>query len=264
MPALTAARESVLLDAANALLNARRTATPVADLPEDLQPRTEQEAFYIQDRMGEAFSPRGGWKVGARGSDAVPFFAPMPAPWMGENGALYRGQTHRLHGVEAEIAFHLRQDLPPRAHPYTRGEVVSAIGTCHPAIEILESAFVDPEAVARECMLADMQMHGGFVAGAPVADWAQIDWAKESVTLILDGSVRHENTASNPAGTDLVRLLLYLANDGAERTGGLKRGDWITTGSWTGVTWAFAGAAVTAKFHHAGNVSLQFESARRD
>lgn len=256
---LTAAREDVLQQAAETLLNARRTATPIADLPEHLRPVTEDEAFYIQDQMGIAFSPRGGWKIGARGADAVPFFAPMPAPWMGENGALFRGQTHRLHGAEAEIAFRIGHDLPPRHEPYTRDEVVAAIASCHPAIEILESGFIDPQAVARECMLADLQMHGGFVAGAPVPQWQQIDWADEKVTLLVEGSVRQDNQGSNPAGTDLLRLLVYLANEGSTRTGGLRRGDWITTGSWTGVTWAFAGAQVTVRFRHAGEVSLQFD-----
>ncbi len=264
MASLSAARESVLLDAANALLNARRTAVPLPDLPVELYPADDDEAFYIQDRMGEAFSPRGGWKVGGHGPDTTPFFAPMPAPWMGENGALFRGQTHRLHGVEAEIAFRLAQDLPPRATPYSREEVVAAVGTCHPAIEILESAFVDPQAVPRVSMLADMQMHGGFVAGPPILEWQKIDWAQESVTLIIEGSVRHESTASNPAGTDLLRLLAFLANEGSARTGGLKRGEWITTGSWTGVTWALAGAAVTARFRQAGDANLQFDFFVRD
>jgi 2-keto-4-pentenoate hydratase len=52
--------------------------------------------------------------------------------------------------------------------------------------------------------------------------------------------------------------VLYLANEGSVRTGGLKRGGWITTGSWTGNTFAKAGSLVDVRFSTAGSVSLRF------
>ena len=260
MPPLTAAREAVLFDTADFLLNHRRTGVPVEDLPLQLRPVTEQEAFFVQDTMIRAYGEIGGWKIGARTPDGVPFFAPMPEAWMGENGTLFRGPMHRLHGVEAEIAFQFVRDLPPRAELYTRDEVAAAIGSCHPAIEIIESAIKDPLAVARESMFADMQMHGGFVAGPAVPQWTEIDWQNEPVRLMVDGSVREERVASNPGGVDFLRLLTFLANEGAVRTGGLRAGQWVTTGSWTGVTWATPSAEVRVEFGHAGRVSMQFES----
>lgn len=243
---------------ADEILTARRTHTPIADLSPELAPADEAEAFAVQDIVAAAFAPIGGWKIGAAGPDGVPFFAPMPASWMGENGALFRGPQHRLHGVEAEIAFQMGADLPPRATPYTRDEVIAAIGGCHPAIEILESSFIDPTIVSRMNMLADLQMHGGFVGGPAVPQWQDIDWATEHVTLTVDGAVRVDNTGTAPAGPDLIRLLIYLANEGAARTRGLKRGNWITTGSWTGVNWASGGSEAVAHFQHAGRATLQF------
>lgn len=255
---ISAAREAVLLQTTDMLLTARRTHAPMADLPTELAPASEEEAFAVQDFMAEAYGPVGGWKIGAAGAEGIPFFAPMPAGWMGENGALFRGLNHRLFGVEAEIAFRMGQDLAPSATPYTRDEVIAAVGSCHPAIEVLESAFVDPQAVSRPNMMADMQMHGGFVAGPAVPQWHEIDWANEPITLTIDGAVRYENTGTAPAGPDLMRLILYLANEGAARTGGLKRGDWITTGSWSGLTWASPGAEAAAHFKHAGRATLLF------
>lgn len=255
---ISAARESVLLQTADVLLTARRTFTPISDLPEEVVPADEAEAFAVQDIVAAAFGPVGGWKIGAAGPTGVPFFAPMPAAWMGENGSLFQGKNHRLRGVESEIAFRIGKNLPPRSAPYTRGEVVAAIASCHPAIEILESAYVDPLVLPRPTMLADLQMNGGFVAGPTAPDWQTIDFAAERIVLTVDGAVRVENTGSSPAGPDLVRLLVYLANEGAARTQGLKRGDWITTGSWTGMTWASAGSEAVAHFAHAGRVSMQF------
>ncbi len=254
---ISATREAVLRQTADTLLTARRTASPIPDLPADLHPATEAEAFAVQDVMVEAYRPVGGYKVGARGPEHEPFFAPMPAAWMGENGALFRGENHRLRGVEAEICFRIGTSLPPRAVSYTREEVVAAVESCHPAIEILESAYVDPTSVSRECMLADLQMHGGFIYGPACADWKSIDFTRETVTLSIDGAVRVERTGSNTSG-DLMRLLPYLANEGATRTGGLKAGQWITTGSWTGNTPAIPGAEAEANFAHVGRVTLRF------
>lgn len=255
---ITPERESALRQIADTLLTARRTNTPLINLPVALTPATEEESFFIQDVVAAAYGEIGGWKIGARGPEAEPFFAPMPLAWMGQNGTLFRGPQHRLRGVEAEIAFQIGTDLPPRATPYARDEVVAAISACSPAIEVLESAYVDPFAVPRETMLADLGMHGGFVPGPAVANWQTIDWSAEKVTLLADGVVRVENVGSNPGGTNLLRLLVWLANEGAARTGGLKRGQWITTGSWTGVTWASAGTEVIARFEHAGAASLEF------
>jgi 2-keto-4-pentenoate hydratase len=254
---ITAAREQDLMNAADRLLDARRTNKPIADLPKDLRPVTLEEAYYIQDRMSWAYEAIGGWKVGAPSPDATPAFAPMPAMWISCSGCEMRGVTHRYRGVEAEIAFRMGSDLPPRTKPYSREEVIGAIASMHPAIEVLESALVDPAQATKLTAVADLAMHGGFVYGDAVPDWQNIDFTKESVTLAIEGAVRVERTGSNTAG-DLIRLLPWLANEGASRTEGLRAGDWVTTGSWTGNMQANAGAAVDARFSTAGRAFLRF------
>jgi 2-keto-4-pentenoate hydratase len=249
--------EAKHIEAADLLLNARRTATPIADLPVELQPTTLEEAYLIQDKLAEAYGPIGGWKVGAPTPEATPIFAPMPLAWIAASGTKLSGITSRYRGLEAEIAFQLGEDLPPRATPYTMEEIVAAIQSCHPAIEVIESGLADPVAAARMSMLADLQMHGGFIHGPAFADWQAIDFSTETVSLSVDGVVRIERTGSNTSG-NLMRLLPFLANEGAARTGGLKRGQWITTGSWTGLVQAMSGSDVNVHFGTAGRVELLF------
>jgi 2-keto-4-pentenoate hydratase len=184
-------------------------------------------------------------------------FAPMPRAWIASNGAELGGK-HRFRGLEAEIAFLLGKDLPPREKAYSRNEVVAAIASCHPAIEVIESGLVDPTKATKLSMVADLQMHGAFVYGAAVANWQSLDFSKERVTLAVDGVVRVERMGSNTSG-DLMRLLPWLANEGAARTGGLKAGQWVTTGSWTGLALGTAGSCVDVKFSTAGEVDLRFE-----
>lgn len=251
----TGSREAKHLEAANLLLNARRTATPIDELPVELQAATLEEAYAIQDIMAEAYGPIGGWKVGAPTPEATPVFAPMPKRWIAASGSKLSGATWRYRGLEAEIAFLMGEDLPPRSTTYSMEEVVAAIESCHPAIEVIESGLAAPLEANRMSMIADMQIHGGFIYGPAVADWQSIDFAKESVALTVDGVVRVERTGSNTSG-NLMRLLPWLANEGAHRTGGLKRGDWITTGSWIGLVQASVGADVKIHFSTAGRADL--------
>lgn len=248
-----------MVRAAEVLLRSRRTLEPIHDLPEDLRPHTLAEAYALQDIVALAQGQLGGWKIGAPSPDATPLYAPMPL-W---GGYAHSGQTisrnfRRLRGVEAEIAFLLGRDLPPRIQPYSRDEVVAAIASAHPAIEVLESAFADPDKADRLSMIGDLQMNGGFAYGPPIAEWQSVDFAAEHVVVSVDGEVRFEGTASNTAGTDLPRLVAWLANEGAVRTGGLKGGQWITTGSWSGKTYAMAGQTALVQFTH-GDVRITFE-----
>ncbi|HZZ39134.1 MAG TPA: 2-keto-4-pentenoate hydratase [Acidobacteriaceae bacterium] len=246
--------------AAELLLRARRERKPIHHLPEQLRPADLTEAYALQDIVAIACAPIAGWKVGAPSPQDTPLFSPMPA-WGGyaHSGQRISRNYHRYGGIEAEIAFRLSQDLPARAQPYTLGEVIAAIGSAHPAIEILESAFADPDQTDRLSVVGDLQMNGGFAFGPPLPEWQSIDLAQESVTVLVDNEVRFQGIASNTAGTDLLRLVVWLANDGSGRTAGLRAGDWITTGSWSGKTFALPGQTARASFVHFGECVVGFD-----
>ncbi len=248
-----------LRQASEILLEARRTITPITDLPQGLRPTTLAEAYFLQDVMIEELGEIAGWKVGAASPDGTPIFAPMFDFGIASDGALIADRMRRMRGVEAEIAFLLGKDLPPRATPYTREEVLSAIASAHPALELLETAYVDPDKVDRLSMIGDLQMHGGFVHGPAYAGWRDFDYSKENVSVSVDGIIRTDKGA-NTAGPDLLKLVLWLANEGQARTGGLDKGQWITTGSWMGKTLADAGSTVHAHFDHFGDVRATFEA----
>jgi 2-keto-4-pentenoate hydratase len=252
---MTGQREQELTAASNALLDARRTGITLADLPETLQPVDIPEVYFVQDLVADAYGEIGGWKIGAPNAEATPLFAPMPKAWIAPSGSTLTGKRYR--GLEAEIAFLVGVDLPPRDTPYTRAEAMAAMASCHPVIEILETAFVNPMVTTKNSMLADLQIHGGFIYGPAVANWEAIDFNTEKVMLSVDGVVRVERTGSNTSG-DLVKLLPWLANEGSVRTGGLKKGQWITTGSWTGNTLASEKSSVDVVFSTVGSVSLKF------
>jgi 2-keto-4-pentenoate hydratase len=247
-----------LQQAAELLLEARRTVKPIDDLPPAMAPKTLEEAYYVQDLMLRAIGKVGGWKVGAMSPDGQPFYAPMPVDGFATSGERITREYHRLRGVEAEIAFLMGKDMLPRSTPYSREELVDSIASCHPAIELLESGLVNPDAVDRLTAIADLQSNGGFISGSAVEGWQDFDFAKESAQMNVDGFVRVTN-GKNAAGGDLLRLVLWLANEAQGRTGGLLAGEWITTGSWTGKIMADSGSVALARFPHFGEVTVQFD-----
>jgi 2-keto-4-pentenoate hydratase len=251
---MTGPRESTLQQTANLLLDARRTGVTLTELPAELVPDGPEEISFVQDRVAAAFGPVGGYKIGAPSLEATPTFAPMPAAWIAPSGSTIA--TARYRGIECEIALLVGRDLPPRSTPYSRDEVLDAMASCHPAIEILESAFTEPVLSTPGCQ-SDIQTHGGFLYGPAFEGWRTLDFSREHVVLSIDGVVRADRTGSNTSG-DLLRLPVYLANEGSASTGGLKAGQWITTGSWTGNTLASAGSTVEACFSTAGLVQMFF------
>src|ERR1700704_5290543 len=75
---MTGEREKELMSAAGMLLEARRTNTPIDDLPPAVRPVTLEEAYFIQDRIALAYGEIGGGKGGAPPGEATPVFATMP------------------------------------------------------------------------------------------------------------------------------------------------------------------------------------------
>lgn len=243
----------VASDAAALLIHARDAGEPLAALPEALRPIDTHAAYAIQAAVAAATGPIGGWKVGASGPDAAPNCAPMPAA--GIIAGPGRLPRHAI-GVEAEVAFRIGHAMPPREAPYDRAEVIAALTTAHPAIEWLASRFAEPASVDGLSLLADSLLHGGFVFGAGRADWAAIDFAAETVTQDVAGAGREGariERVGNPAG-DMIRLVQWLADEGAVWAGGLRVGQFVTCGSWTGKTAVRAGEAVTVRFASLGVV----------
>src|SRR6267142_512230 len=65
--------------------------------------------------------------------------------------------------AEPEFAFRMAADLPPRSSAYTVREVLDAVGTLHPAIEIPDSRFADFVSAGAAQIIG----HGKNVLGDP-------------------------------------------------------------------------------------------------
>ncbi len=242
-------------DAARLLLSARRDPSqPIQALPEAMAPKTQEQAVLIQREIMAVLGPIGGWKVGSPSPDGPCNCSPMPLSGIRASGS--KVDNAPMRGVEAEIAVLLAHGLPAREASYTRDDVLAAVAGAHPAIEVLQSRFADPDRVNPLSNLADSLAHGAFVHGPAAPGWRDVDLAREEVVLLVNGA-EVKRRQGNPAG-DMLRLLVWLANEGARWAGGLEAGQWITTGSWTGKDFVPPGARVEARFAQMGSAVVTF------
>jgi 2-keto-4-pentenoate hydratase len=242
--------------AAELLLQARRDRRPIAALPADCRPAGSTEAYQIQDKVSAALGPIGAWKVGARDPHAEPNCAPIAASLVHASPRELSLASFNIVGIEAELAFTLVRDLPPRERHYDEEEVAAAVSSVHAAIEIVDSRFVDPRAVDAYSALADFQNNGALIVGRASEAAVRVDQRTQAARLFLNSEKVVDVVGGNTAG-NVFRLLAWLANHAAARCGGLRRDDIVTTGSCTGLRFLSEPRLVRAEFPGVGDAAVQ-------
>jgi len=126
-----------------------RAGTKFDALDDALRPRERAEGYAIQAAIenystGKLF----GWKIAATseaGQKHINVEGPMAGRILPEtiipDGGTASMAGNEMRVGEPEFAFRMARDLPPRPSPYTVQEVLDAVGTLHPAIEIPDSRF---------------------------------------------------------------------------------------------------------------------------
>jgi 2-keto-4-pentenoate hydratase len=188
-----------IANAAALLVKARRGGPLLADLPVDVRPANVTDAHAIQDAVTAGL----GRPVGA-------FKAMAPANGEATRGIIYADTVHASParipaadvpqcGVEGEVAFVFRRDLPARATPSSRDEVAAAVDACA-AIEVVTSRYQNSDAVSNLEKLADSISNGAFVHAASPADWRGLELGRLRVTLTVNGAPVLEQVGGHPTG----------------------------------------------------------------
>ncbi|MGB0505542.1 MAG: 2-keto-4-pentenoate hydratase [Pikeienuella sp.] len=250
--------------AAEALANLRLRrgiVPPIPDLPEEIRPRTMDEAYQVQAVLAEllekeGFGPVAGWKIGL--SNKVmqeyigidhPAAGAMHVTEMRESGAMLRTAEMRKLGLECEIAVRLSSDLAPG------GDAAAAIGGVMTSIEIVEERFEDFKVASKESMIADDFFSRGCVLGEEV----ELAEAGDLKTLAGGFSVNGEAPEFIGEGTailgDPLTALGWLAGLKAN-DGGLKAGVVVTLGSVVKTIYPEPGQIIEAMFNRLPPVTV--------
>jgi 2-keto-4-pentenoate hydratase len=243
-----------IANAVQALLGARRAGRQV---PPPFALRDRAQVYAIQDGVAAATGPVSGWKVGARTPTAEPNPAPLLAGALVKSPATFDGKTMHMIGVEIEISFHIVQDIAARSAPVGRDEALAAVGDAFVGMEVVDTRLADFKTADPEWLLADNQMNHALVIGSSIRDWKTIDWANLPVTLTIDGKVEVDQKGGLGA-VDPVRPLAWMIDHAVRLRGGIRKGQAITTGSWTGLRYYPPGTRARGAFAGLGQVEASF------
>jgi 2-keto-4-pentenoate hydratase len=248
--------------AAQALVAARRAGDHIEALPEGAVPATEEDAYHVQDVVAAFVGERvAAWKVGATHPNAqkgLGVSGPVASRLFEPN--LLRGDRslpddYVIRGVEAEYAFRMGEDLPPAGAPYSREAIAAAVISVHPAIEVLDTRFTAAQQGA--LAVADNVNDAQWVYGDGLEDWRALDLVGAAVNMLIDGEVVVRGSGAEVLG-DPMTSLEWLINEHAARREGVKAGQFVTTGSCTGLYKAPPGCTATATFEGLGELSVRF------
>lgn len=229
-------------------------------------PADEATSYLVQaEAVAASGCVRVGWKVGSTSLEAQkllgtsgPGASPILAPFSYPNGFAIPIFAAHQPALEGEFALRFGKDLPARPEPYSETEVLDAIDAVAPGLEIVGSRRVGGLfGQGRMLVNADFGANIAFAHGDWVSDWRGHDLAAAGVTLLINGEVIAEGTGALALGSPL-NVAVWLANNLSQRGIGVRAGEFVTTGTCTGVKPVKAGDAVTVNFGPLGKLEVSF------
>jgi 2-keto-4-pentenoate hydratase len=242
-----------------------RSGSQLDALPADLQPADRAEAYRVQACI-EATSgtPLTGWKVAATsaaGQAHIGVDGPMAGRLLAERaiddgGRMVLGSC-LMKVAEAEFAFRMGADLPPRAEPFGEAEVMAAVAALHPAIELPDSRYRDFARVGALQLIADNACAHHFVIGAPAPEtWRGLDLAQYEVRGLKNGAVAETGKGANVLG-DPRTALTWLANELSWSGVTLKKDQVVITGTCVKPMAIAVGDRIQGDFGRLGGVAVE-------
>ena len=259
--------------ASDALWNQWQHGGLIARLPAELRPATREDGYAIQARLERRSAvPLFGWKIAATSKAGQAHIA-VDGPLAGrllaerafESGSRLAFGANHMRVAEAEFAFRMAGDVPPRAARYTVDEVLAHVATLHPAIEVPDSRYVDFTVVGAAQLIADNACAHEFVLGPAAPDiWRSIDLSAHRVlgsvcgaALLGPPSLEREGIGSNVLG-DPREALAWLVNELSQLDVTLRAGQVVTTGTCLIPLPIAPGDRVTCDFGVLGSVDVSF------
>ena len=249
--------------AADILLSNWAATTRIDALPEDCRPASRAEGYEIAAavtaRSGHSLA---GWKIAATseaGQKHINVDGPLVGPILKHrllpSGAPITLGDNIMRVAEAEFAFGFSADLPPRAQPYTMDDALAAVASLHLSIEVPDSRYNDFTKVGAAQLIADTACASWLILGpALTMPWRHLDLSSHRVVGYLNNEKAAEGSGQAVLGGPLLALTWFV-NECATYCGGVKAGQFITTGTCIVPMAVSPGDAVIIDYGDLGKIS---------
>jgi 2-keto-4-pentenoate hydratase len=239
------------------------------DLPAEQRPQTDDEGRAAQAQWASILGDRiAGWKIAATSTAGQqhiavngPLAGPVFARHVHADGAQISLATNAMRVAECEIVFRMGQTLAPRAQAYSRTEVLAAVQSLHPGIEVPDSRFKQFEKAGMAQLIADCACMNEMLVGAAVLPAALDERVNALPSLQVQAQVsdgrRPQGLGSNVLG-DPVEALVWLVNELRATGRTLSAGQFVTTGACVTPIPVLPGQQVQADFGWLGRISVRF------
>src|SRR5436190_12258899 len=182
----------------NALREARLSGEKLASYPGPT-PSSMAEAFAIQSAVRTSIGwTHAGWKIGCtseKAQKALKADGPFPGPVYRERllptGSHVETLASNSRTTEPEIAFILARDLPARDKPWSVDEVLEAVATVHPSIEIVNPRLPKGFNDVVEWYVADGGLSHALVLGQGVGPLRRADYGRITNRVSLNGKSKY-------------------------------------------------------------------------
>nr|WP_211092052.1 hydratase [Vibrio agarilyticus] len=227
--------------AAKELLSRRVAGMKAPRLAENVRPASIEDALQIQAAMTQQRSDAiGGWKCLLPISEQQMIVAPIFSDTVKrlsdtekQSAECFMMADNDCVRIEPEIAFVLSQDLPASDVGYDESQINDAIGSCHMALELMQSRFADDSGAEFFERLADGLVNQGLFLG-PQIDRAKAFAASQIEIDVIQGETTKSFAGHHPNG-DPVAPIYWLINFMSRRGVSFKAGQAIITGSYCGI-----------------------------
>lgn len=221
---------------------------------------SESDAYRVQKGVAEVFGPIGAYKTGRKTPQAIANAAPIFARDIRPSGAVFTDAELQACGIELEIAFRIDRDPPPLGPDFEAG--LRACVSPLPAFELVDGRIEGFLDLPPGLKLADNQLNGGFIFGSPITTWDPQDLSEPAISLRIGGTTLIEGPQPVPGGNAFANLVAFFR---AVDTHGYrpKVGDYVTTGSLSGMPFVEAPCVFEGRIEGLGDVTGEYRPESR-
>ncbi len=216
------------------LIEARRTHKFLA-LDSSITCKDSTESYAVQAEVAAGLNTTvAGWKVGLLPDGAGGWGAPVFACDSIADGGTFKfdGDMNSVK-VEAELGVRFGRDLPARpGKAYSREEILEAVSEIFAGIELVGTRFKQGVELPFATRLADNYANNAYAAGPGLKDFRKLDLSQIRCVLKQDGKVISDRIGGHQQGDPMSPVIAF-ANSQSDRFGGIKAGQFITTGTLT-------------------------------